>query len=61
MSSKDYLEAKEAPGQPGGQHRHVMQHEGTEPSHHNQYWADDGPDTFFDIVSGQPRHAPIMR
>ena len=54
MSSKHYVKTEEALGRLTEQQRHVTQDEGTEPAYDNEYWANDEPGVYVDVVSGQP-------
>ena len=54
MSSKHYVKTEEALGRLTEQQRHVTQDEGTEPAYDNEYWANDEPGIYVDVVSGQP-------
>lgn len=54
MSSKGYVKTEEALSRLTEQQRHVTQDEGTEPAYDNEYWANDEPGIYVDVVSGQP-------
>lgn len=54
MSSKDYIKTDEALSRLTDQQRRVTQDEGTEPAYGNEYWANDEPGIYVDVVSGQP-------
>ena len=57
MSSKHYVKTEEALGRLTEQQRHVTQDEGTEPAYDNEYWANDEPGIYVDVVSGEPLFA----
>jgi len=54
MSAKDYVKTEEALRSLTEDQRYVTQEEGTEPAYDNEYWANDEPGIYVDIVSGQP-------
>jgi len=54
MTSKDYLKTEEKLGHLTERQRYVTQDEGTEPAYNNEYWANDEPGIYVDVVSGQP-------
>lgn len=59
MSSKDYIKTEEALGRLTERQRYVTQDEGTEPAYDNEYWANDQPGVYVDVVSGQPLFSSI--
>ena len=54
MSAKDYVKTEEALRSLTEDQRYVTQEEGTEPAYDNEYWANDEPGIYVDVVSGQP-------
>jgi peptide-methionine (R)-S-oxide reductase len=54
MTSKDYLKTEEALSRLTERQRYVTQNEGTEPAFNNEFWANDEPGIYVDVVSGQP-------
>jgi len=54
MSSQDYVKTEEALSRLTERQRYVTQDEGTEPAYDNEYWANDEPGIYVDVVSGQP-------
>ena len=54
MSSKHYVKTEEALSRLTEQQRYVTQNEGTEPAFNNEFWANDEPGIYVDVVSGQP-------
>ena len=54
MSAKYYVKTEEALRSLTEDQRYVTQEEGTEPAYDNEYWANDEPGIYVDIVSGQP-------
>ena len=54
MSAKDYVKTEEALRSLTEDQRYVTQEEGTEPAYDNEYWANDEPGIYVDIVSRQP-------
>ena len=54
MSAKDYVKTEEALRSLTEDQRYVTQEEGTEPAYDNEYWANDEPGIYVDIVSGEP-------
>ena len=52
MSAKDYVKTEEALRSLTEDQRYVTQEEGTEPAYDNEYWANDEPGIYVDIVSG---------
>ena len=54
MTSKDYLQTEEALSRLTERQRYVTQNEGTEPAFNNEFWANDEPGIYVDVVSGQP-------
>ena len=59
MSSKDYVKTEEALSRLTDQQRYVTQEEGTERAYDNEYWANDEPGIYVDVVSGQPLFSSI--
>ena len=57
MSAKDYVKTEEALRSLTEDQRYVTQEEGTEPAYDNEYWANDEPGIYVDIVSGEPLFA----
>ena len=54
MTSQEYVKTEEALGRLTERQRYVTQDEGTEPAYDNEYWANDEPGIYVDVVSGQP-------
>ena len=54
MSAKGYTKTDEALNRLTEHQRQITQEDGTEPAYDNEYWADDEPGIYVDIVSGQP-------
>lgn len=59
MSSKDYIKTEEALSRLTERQRYVTQEAGTEPAYDNEYWANDQPGVYVDVVSGQPLFSSI--
>lgn len=54
MSAKGYTKTDEALNRLTEHQRQITQEDGTEPAYDNEYWANDEPGIYVDIVSGQP-------
>jgi len=54
VSAKEYVKTEEALSRLTEHQHHITQEEGTEPAYDNEYWANDEPGIYVDIVSGQP-------
>ena len=54
MSAKGYTKTDEALNRLTEHQRQITQEEGTEPAYDNEYWANDEPGIYVDVVSGQP-------
>lgn len=54
MSAKGYTKTDEALNRLTEHQRQITQEDGTEPAYDNEYWANDEPGIYVDVVSGQP-------
>ena len=54
MNTRDYHKTPEALSRLSATQHHITQNEGTEPAYDNEYWANDEPGIYVDVVSGQP-------
>jgi peptide-methionine (R)-S-oxide reductase len=54
VSAKGYTKTDEALNRLTEHQRQITQEDGTEPAYDNEYWANDEPGIYVDIVSGQP-------
>lgn len=53
MIPKDFSKTEEALSRLTERQRYVTQDEGTEPPYDNEYWSNDEPGIYVDVVSGQ--------